>query len=73
MTCYRACIILLFVLLLKFTCCVDIITTIAGSNTQAYSGDNSAATAASLYYPLGIRLDAAGEQLYIKLLMYFLT
>ena len=60
---------LLLVLLLRFSSCVDIITTIAGSNTQGYSGDNGAATAAGLYYPEGVRVDAAGERLYLLLLM----
>ncbi len=59
-------IILLLVLLLRFTNCVDIITTIAGSNTQGYSGDNGVATAAGLYYPEGVRIDTAGEQQYIS-------
>ena len=62
----KAYIILLLVLLLRFTCCVDIITTIAGSNAQGYSGDNGAATAAALYYPEGVRIDTAGEQQYIS-------
>ncbi len=62
--------ILLFVLLLRFTNCVDIITTIAGSNTQGYSGDNGVATAAGLYYPDGIRIDTAGERLYLSLFIY---
>ncbi len=66
----KAYIILLFVLLLRFTCCVDIITTISGSDTLGYSGDNGAATAAGLYYPEGVRIDTAGEQLYLSLLIY---
>jgi hypothetical protein len=55
-----ASVILLLVLLLRFSSCVDIITTIAGSNTQGYSGDNGAATAAALYYPTGLALDSSG-------------
>ncbi len=66
MTTSKAYIILLLVLLLRFTNCVDIITTIAGSNTQGYSGDNGAATAAGLYSPEGVRIDTAGEQQYIS-------
>lgn len=38
-----------------------IITTVAGNGTSGYSGDNSAATNASLYYPSGITLDAYGN------------
>ena len=60
MTTNKAYIILLFVLLLAFTNCVDIITTIAGSNTQGYSGDSGAATAAALSYPYGVRVDSTG-------------
>ncbi len=38
-----------------------IISTIAGNGTQGYSGDGGPATAASLYSPLGIAVDAAGN------------
>jgi sugar lactone lactonase YvrE len=41
-----------------------IITTVAGNGSQGYSGDGGAATNATLYWPAGIALDAAGE-LYI--------
>jgi uncharacterized repeat protein (TIGR01451 family) len=40
------------------------ITTIAGNGNYGYSGDNAAATGASLNVPLGIALDASGN-LYI--------
>ncbi len=40
---------------------VFIITTVAGSSTQGYSGDNSQATAAGLNSPYGVRVDTAGE------------
>ena len=46
---------------LKLVCCQDIITTIAGTGTTTYSGDNGQATAAGLNYPHGVALDAAGE------------
>ena len=49
----------------KVTVSTGIITTIAGSSTQGYSGDNGQATAAGLYSPRGVDVDAAGEQLYI--------
>ncbi len=65
MTSNRACIILFFSLLLRFTCCADIITTIAGTGTGTYSGDNGQATSATLYLPYGVDVDASGEQLYI--------
>jgi hypothetical protein len=44
----------------KVTISTGIITTIAGTGTGGYSGDNGQATSAALYYPLGIGLDTAG-------------
>ena len=42
-----------------------IISTIAGSSTSgSYSGDNGAATSATLYYPHGVAVDASGRILY---------
>ena len=38
-----------------------IITTIAGTGSTTYSGDNGAATSATLYYPRGVALDASGR------------
>ncbi len=38
----------------------DIITTIAGTGTSSFSGDNGAATSATLSYPVGVALDSAG-------------
>ena len=38
-----------------------IITTIAGTGTGSYSGDNGAATSAGLYRPTGVALDASGR------------
>ena len=38
-----------------------IITTIAGTGSASYSGDNGAATSATLYYPSGVALDASGR------------
>ncbi len=53
---------LILLFMLKIVNCQDIITTIAGSSTSGgYSGDNGQATAAGLYYPYGVRVDAAGE------------
>ena len=46
-----------------------IISTIAGSSTSAsYSGDDGAATSATLYYPHGVAVDASGRILYYCLL-----
>ena len=41
-----------------------IISTIAGTGTTSYSGDNGAATSATLYYPWGVAVDASGRILY---------
>jgi sugar lactone lactonase YvrE len=38
-----------------------IITTVAGNGTQGYSGDNGAATSASLYKPYDVVVDSAGN------------
>ncbi len=46
----------------KVTVSTGIITTIAGTGTPTYSGDNGQATSATLYYPLGVALDSAGTQ-----------
>ena len=46
----------------KVTVSTGIITTIAGSSTSgSYSGDNGAATSATLNYPEGVALDASGR------------
>ncbi len=44
----------------KVTISTGIITTIAGTYSASYSGDNSDATYASLNYPYGVALDASG-------------
>ncbi len=41
-----------------------VITTVAGSGTQGFSGDNGPATSAQLYWPWGVAVDSAGN-LYI--------
>ena len=41
-----------------------IITTIAGTGSTTFSGDNGAATSATLSYPYGVALDASGRILY---------
>ena len=45
----------------KVTVSTGIIATIAGTGTTSYSGDNGAATSATLYYPEGVALDASGR------------
>ena len=45
----------------KVTVSTGIITTIAGTGSGSYSGDNGAATSAALYYPWGVALDASNN------------
>ena len=42
-----------------------IITTIAGTGTYSYSGDDGAATSATLRNPYGVALDASGRILWL--------
>ena len=44
---------------------IGIITTIAGTGSTTYSGDNGQATSAALYFPYGVRVDATGEHITI--------
>ena len=52
----------------KVTVSTGIITTIAGTGSYGYSGDNGAATSAKLDYPCGVAVDASGRILYYCLL-----
>ena len=45
----------------KVTVSTMIISTIAGTDTGSYSGDNGAATSATLNLPYGVVLDASGS------------
>ena len=45
----------------KVTISTGIMTTYAGTGSTTYSGDNGQATAATLCYPYGVVLDAAGK------------
>ncbi len=47
-------------ILLQLVCCQDVITTIAGTGTGSYSGDNGVAVSATLYLPYEAALDASG-------------
>jgi len=54
----------LFLLQLQMTWCVNaasIISTIAGTGTASYSGDNGKATSATLNWPHGIDIDSSGN------------
>ena len=48
----------------KVTVSTGIITTIAGTGSASYSGDNGAATSATLNNPRAVALDASGRILY---------
>ena len=45
----------------KVTVSTGIISTIAGTGSASYSGDNGAATSATLYNPEGVALDSSGR------------
>jgi sugar lactone lactonase YvrE len=45
----------------KVTAATGLITVVAGNNGEGSSGDGGAATAAQLYYPTGVAVDAAGN------------
>ena len=47
----------------KVTISTGIISTIAGTGTQSYSGDNGHATCATLNYPWGVAVDSTGTSL----------
>ena len=53
----------------KVTVSTWIITTIAGTGSYSYSGDNGVATSASLKYPIGVAVDASGRVLYLVILI----
>ncbi len=45
----------------KVTVSTGIITTIAGNGDTGYSGDNVAATSATVYYACGVAVDSSGS------------
>jgi len=47
----------------KVTVSTGIISTIAGTGTSSHSGDEGAATSATLYQPTGVALDSSGRVL----------
>lgn len=55
----------------KLTVTTGIITTIAGTGTGSYSGDNSQATSAKLNTPQGVVLDSSGRA-HLTIIMFML-
>ena len=49
----------------KITVVTGIISTVAGTGTSSFSGDNGAATSAALYNPSGVTLDTSGNSFYV--------
>ncbi len=47
----------------KVTASTGIITTFIGTGTSSYSGDNGAASSATLYSPQGVAVDSSGISL----------
>ena len=45
----------------KVTVSTGIISTIAGTGSTTFSGDNGVATSATLYLPRGVAVDASGR------------
>ena len=45
----------------KVTISTGIITTIAGTGTSSYSGDDGPATSATFKYPYGVAVDSSGR------------
>ena len=50
----------------KVTVATGTITTIAGSGTSSFSGDNNQATSAALNNPTGVSVDTSGNSIYIS-------
>ncbi len=49
----------------KITVSTSIISTVAGTGTASFSGDNGPATSAGIYGPIGIDFDTSGNPLYL--------
>jgi hypothetical protein len=48
----------------KVAIATSVISTIAGTGTASYSGDNDQATSATLNYPVGVAVDPSGKGKY---------
>ena len=54
----------------KVTVSTGIITTIAGTGTSSYSGDDGAATSAALKNPQAVAVDASGRTLFDSIVFF---
>ncbi len=43
----------------------SVISTVAGTGSTSFSGDNGPATSATLYYPVGVAVDTSGKSKYL--------
>ncbi len=48
----------------KIAVSTGVITTVSGTGSTSYSGDNGPASSAEIYNPLGIDIDTAGRVLF---------
>ncbi len=55
----------------KLTVSTGIITTIAGTGTTSFDGDNGPATSATLYGPEGVALDVSGITCFIETFLFY--
>ena len=56
----------------KVTISTGIITTIAGTGTGSYSGDNGPATSATLNHPSGVTVDTSGKPAVSSVIILFI-
>ena len=56
----------------KITASTSVISTIAGTGSASYSGDNGPATSAALHNPIGVAVDTSGKDIQLPD-VYFMT
>lgn len=52
----------------KLTVSTGIITTISGTNSYGFSGDDGPATSAELLFPIAVAVDSSGRKILIPLI-----